>query len=50
MWHVWGTGEVRTGLWWGDLMERDKLEYLGLDGRIILNWILKKWKGGHVLD
>ena len=17
MWHVWGTGEVRTGFWWG---------------------------------
>jgi hypothetical protein len=22
MWHVWGTGEVREGFWWGDLMER----------------------------
>jgi hypothetical protein len=23
MWHVWGTGEVYTGFWWGNLRERD---------------------------
>jgi hypothetical protein len=22
------------------------LEVLGMDGRIILNWIIKKWNGG----
>ena len=22
MLHVWGIGEVRTGFWWADLMER----------------------------
>jgi hypothetical protein len=27
-----------------------QLEYLQLDGRVILKWIIKKWKGGHVLD
>jgi hypothetical protein len=27
-----------------------ELEYLELDGRVILKWILKKWRGGHVLD
>jgi hypothetical protein len=27
------TGEVRTGWWWGDLLERDHLEDLGVDGR-----------------
>jgi hypothetical protein len=36
MWHVWGTGEVHTEFWWGYLMERDHLESLGIDGRIIL--------------
>ena len=36
MWHVLGTAEVITWFWWGDLMERDYLEDLGTDGRIIL--------------
>jgi hypothetical protein len=26
MWHIWGTGEVLTGFWWVDLMERDLQE------------------------
>jgi len=36
-------GEVYTGLWWGNLMERDHLGDPGIDGRIILRWILRKW-------
>jgi len=36
---------VHTGFWWGDLRERDHLEQLGIDGRIILKCILKKWDG-----
>jgi hypothetical protein len=38
---------VHTGFWWGNLRERDHLEDLGLDGRIILNWVFKKLVGGH---
>ena len=46
MWHVWGNGEVYTGFWWGDLRERDHVEEIGVDGRIILNWILKEFGFG----
>jgi hypothetical protein len=34
---------VYTGFWWGNLRERDHLEEPGVDGRIILRWIFRKW-------
>jgi hypothetical protein len=34
---------VHAGFWWGNLRERDHLKDLGVDGRIILKWILEKW-------
>jgi hypothetical protein len=40
-----GKREVRTGFWWGDLREGDHLGDTGIDGRIILKWIFKKWDG-----
>jgi len=33
---------MHTGLWWGKLKERDHLEELRVDGRVILKWILRK--------
>ena len=30
------------GCWWGDLSERDHLGDPGINGRIILRWILRK--------
>ena len=36
IWHVWGSGEVNTGFWWGNLREGDSSEGLGVDGRIII--------------
>jgi len=38
-----GAGNVHTGFWSGDLMERDHLEDLGVDRRIVLKWTFKKW-------
>jgi hypothetical protein len=38
---MWGKGEVHTGLWYGTLRERDHLEVLGVDRRIILKLSLK---------
>jgi len=42
MWHVWGRGEAYTGFWWENLRERDHLEDVGKDGRIILRWTFRK--------
>jgi hypothetical protein len=41
-----GRGEACTGFWWGNLKERDHWEDPGVDGRIILRCILKKWDVG----
>jgi hypothetical protein len=30
---------------WGDLTDRDHLEYLNKDGKTVLKWIFKKWDG-----
>ena len=34
-----------TGFWLGNLRKRDHLEGPGVDGRIILKWIFRKWDG-----
>jgi len=41
-----GRGEACTGYLWGNLKERDQFEAPGVDGRIILRWIFRKWDVG----
>jgi len=38
-----GRRQAYTGFWWRNLRERDHLEDPGVDGRIILRWIFRKW-------
>jgi hypothetical protein len=48
MWHVWRKGEVCTRCWWGKPegeRERDHWGDQDVDGRIILEWNLRKWEG-----
>ena len=42
IWHVYLKGEFYRGIWCGNLLESDYLGDLEVDGRIILNFILKK--------
>jgi hypothetical protein len=39
-------GEVCTEIWWENLRERDHWGDPGVDGRIILRWIFRKWDVG----
>jgi hypothetical protein len=41
--------EAYIGFWWGNLRERDRLRDPGVDGRIILIWIFRKWDEGYGL-
>jgi hypothetical protein len=41
-----GRGEACTGFWWVNLMERVFWGDPGIDGRIILKQIFRKWDVG----
>jgi len=42
----WGRGEAYAEFWWGSLRDRDHLGDTGVDGRIMLRWIFRKWDVG----
>jgi hypothetical protein len=43
MWCVWGENKyIRTGFWWGRVKERDHMQDLGINGRIVLTWSIRK--------
>jgi hypothetical protein len=37
---------LMTAFWWRDVREREHLGDPGVDGRIILRWIFRKWDVG----
>jgi hypothetical protein len=40
-----GTGELHTGFYFGNVRKEDHLKDPGVNGRITLKFILKKWYG-----
>jgi hypothetical protein len=45
-----GREEACTGFSWENLRERDHWGDPGVDGRIILRLMFRKWDGGYGLD
>jgi hypothetical protein len=41
-----GKRHACIGVWWGSLKERDNWGDPGVDGRMILGWIFRKWDVG----
>jgi hypothetical protein len=41
-----GKSRVNIGFCWENLRERSQIEYLDVDGRIILKWVFDVWDGG----
>jgi len=45
MWRVWVGRETYAEFWLGNLKIAEHLEDLGVEGRVILNWIANKYIG-----
>jgi hypothetical protein len=45
-----GRGVACTGFWWGNLRKTDHLGDPGVDGRITLRRIFRKWVWGYGFD
>jgi len=46
LWYDLSNGQVNTEFWWGNPKDRDHSEDVGVDGRIILRLIFRKWDVG----
>jgi len=46
MWCVWARRGGCIGSWWGNRREKAHWGNLGVDGRIILGWISRRWDVG----
>jgi hypothetical protein len=44
--HLTRVIKMCIGIWWRSLRERDRWGDRGVDGRIILGWMFKKWDVG----
>jgi len=44
---AYGGGKAYTGIWCGNLREREHLGDPGVDGMIILRWTFRKWDVGE---
>jgi hypothetical protein len=42
-----GRREACTGFWWGNLREKDQWGDPGVDGRVVLRWLVRKWDVGY---
>jgi hypothetical protein len=43
--HTGGKIEMHMRFWWGNLMKREHLEDMGIDGRVIWKWSLEREDG-----
>jgi hypothetical protein len=48
--HAARMGVRRGDIWLVNMRGRDNLEDPGIDGKIVLRWIFRKWDRGHGLD
>jgi len=42
MWHAWEKSQMCRWYMWGNLKEKDYLEYIEIDVKVILTFMLKK--------
>jgi hypothetical protein len=48
MWHVWGSKEIHTEIWLGNMKVEDRLDDTGVDGRTILKVYLTEKRQENV--